>query len=635
MKTSLAAILLAAVLFHGLPSEAETPDSSSVASLADSLFRYWIEDAPTPIPGGVVVVANAGGILFSRGYGMADIEREEPFDPVLTVVRLASVTKIFTAMAVAQLAVGGAVDLDEPAENHLAGLRIHSPTGVDVTPRHLLTHTAGFDESMIGLKSRHARDIPPLADFLAGCIPPVVREPGTAFCYSGIGVSIAARIVETVSGEPYEAYVRERILDPLGMGDTGFETNEFPGKLLMGQYEYSSDDAARFVRVEKDFVNIRGSAGMRSTAADMGRFIGMMLGEATVPAGTAGAGIVPDGIAPGVVDLMLTPNVVSCPGLPRSMGLAWHLERRGETVVAYHAGGNRGAGCFVCVAPSLDVGFFVAWNHDAGGGLQRSFADAFLDRFVGPVCLPEPETPASIAAQGSSAPDPRRLAGSWRYLPHSQETVEKFARFPDGGLAIAAGTGDTLLVGGRVFTKRGAGIFVHPPTGESLCFFGGDTGRPAYVSWNGLHTFRRLPWYEEPSFTVPFLVVCVSLLVSILVRPVAESVMRLAGRGTGPAGLEKSAGETTAAMLLVFLPLARAGARSAGLVFGPSPAFAAVMAIPILALLPASLFAWRVVDAWRSGRGSLAGRIHQSVVFAGILGCYWIFHAQRLLGWRW
>lgn len=639
MKTLLLfLVFLAAVAVFPAGAAPLRPDSSSIASFADSLFDYWIARSPTPIPGGVVAVANKRGTIFARGYGMADIEREEPFDPSTTAVRLASVTKIFTATAIAQLAAEGRIDIDAPAERYLAGLRFSSPFDTDVTVRHLLTHAAGFDESTIGLKTRTPEEIPSLADFLAGSLPPVVREPGTTFSYSNIGISLAARILETTTGEAFESIVRRRIFLRLDMPGTVFETEPpRPGTRLMRRYEYEGGGSMRFVPVERDYVKIRGSAGLRSTALDMSRFIRACLGGVD---GVTLSGTVERATPPRAgISLAMEEHFAPCPALPRSMGLGWHRERRGGTIVAWHAGGNRGAGCFLFVAPERDLGFFIAWNHAAGSALQRAFLDGFVSRFAGPVDAPSPLSRARESG-GDNPPaaqepidDATNLSGNWRYLPHSQTTIAKFARFPDGGLSIEAGPGDTLLVGGRPFVPADGGAFVYPPTGESLCFYGGGAGRPEYVSWNGLHTFRRLSALEKPATAMTIVVSSVLALVSLLALSIVAGIRNLAGKTARPRRV--GAGSVCAAMLLIFLPLVRLGASSQEMMFDPPLSLKLLLAVPLVAIVPGAVFALRVFDEWRRGESPLAGRLHRTIVLAAILLLYWMMHAQNLLGWRW
>ena len=154
-----------------------------------------------------------------------------------TVFRIASLTKTFTAIAVMQLWEQGLVDLDAPANDYLRTFRL-VPTKASLRPatvRHLLTHTAGVGywrrlsdllQPGVGSGVRAARSgALPLADYYRGGLP-VEVEPGTKWVYSNHGFAALGQIVEDVTGQPLDRYLRERIFDPLGMEHTDLIRSE-------------------------------------------------------------------------------------------------------------------------------------------------------------------------------------------------------------------------------------------------------------------------------------------------------------------------------------------------------------------------------------------------------------------------
>ncbi len=114
------------------------------------------------VPGAVVVVVKDGRVLAQKGYGLADIATGEPVDPERTLFRLASVTKVFTATAVLQLAEQGKVKLGVDAQVYLPGLPLPRTFSRPVTVADLLTHTSGFDERTIGTAAPSGATAPPL-----------------------------------------------------------------------------------------------------------------------------------------------------------------------------------------------------------------------------------------------------------------------------------------------------------------------------------------------------------------------------------------------------------------------------------------------------------------------------------------
>jgi CubicO group peptidase (beta-lactamase class C family) len=179
------------------------------------------------IPGGALAVVRDGRLVLAKGYGLADTEAKIPVAPD-SLFRIASISKPITAVAVLKLVEGGKLDLDAKAFA-LLGLRREKgdPRLDDVTVRHLLQHTGGWDRERSGdpmfLPFRIAEDLgvptPPDAGAILRYMAqrPLDFDPGTHYAYSNFGYCVLGRILEKVSGEPYEDYVRKRVLAPMGI----------------------------------------------------------------------------------------------------------------------------------------------------------------------------------------------------------------------------------------------------------------------------------------------------------------------------------------------------------------------------------------------------------------------------------
>jgi CubicO group peptidase (beta-lactamase class C family) len=232
-----AAVLATAVLLlagAGTASAAESPAPTGAAlpglgafdDAMQTLLRRW------DVPGGSLAVAYEGRLVLARGYGYADTQRRVRVEPV-SLFRLASLSKTVTAVAVLQLVQAGRLGLDDPILPMLgeAGPRpdkIRDRRVRDITVRHLLLHTAGFDREKSGdpvfppravaAARRHKAPLPPdcptvMRDALE---QPLDFAPGARHAYGNIAYCILGRVVERAAGMPYEAYVRERLLMPSG-----------------------------------------------------------------------------------------------------------------------------------------------------------------------------------------------------------------------------------------------------------------------------------------------------------------------------------------------------------------------------------------------------------------------------------
>lgn len=183
-------------------------------------------------PGAALAVARHGRLVYARGFGYADIERKLPVEPQ-SIFRIASVSKPLTAVAVLQLVDRGRLRLDDRMVDRIGidpflphGGTVDSRLG-EVTVRHLLQHTAGWDRDRsfdpIARPRRIAeamgKSLPigpkDVVRYAMGC--PFDSDPGERYAYSNVGYLMLAEIIEAIAGRPYEEHVRQEVLRPLGI----------------------------------------------------------------------------------------------------------------------------------------------------------------------------------------------------------------------------------------------------------------------------------------------------------------------------------------------------------------------------------------------------------------------------------
>src|SRR5690606_9419985 len=176
------------------------------------------------IPGAAVAVVHDGQVLTARGYGWADTGsaggEPRPVDPDRTLFRVGSISKVFVATAVMQLVEQGRIDLDADVERYL-DFPLPRAFAQPVTMRHLLTHTAGFEERIKGLIALDGPG-PDLRETVAVDPPEQVFAPGTVPAYSNYGYALAGYVVERVSGVPFDAYVEQNVIRRAGMTSSTF-----------------------------------------------------------------------------------------------------------------------------------------------------------------------------------------------------------------------------------------------------------------------------------------------------------------------------------------------------------------------------------------------------------------------------
>ncbi len=172
---------------------------------------------------GSVLVAQAGRVLLDRGYGDANLELKVPDSPA-TKYRLGSITKQFTAAAILLLQQRGQLRVNDPVAKYLPD----APAAWShVTIFNLLTHTSGIPNYSDLPDFDATKALPATPEQLVARFrdQPLQFEPGTAWRYSNSGYTLLGYLIERISGEPYAQFLRENIFEPLGMRDTGYDSN--------------------------------------------------------------------------------------------------------------------------------------------------------------------------------------------------------------------------------------------------------------------------------------------------------------------------------------------------------------------------------------------------------------------------
>jgi CubicO group peptidase (beta-lactamase class C family) len=172
---------------------------------------------------GTALVAENGKVIYKSGFGMANMEWSIPNAPD-TRFRLGSITKQFTAVLTLQLVEQGKIKLDGKITDYLPEYR--KDIGEKVTIHHLLTHTSGIPSytSQPGFFENVSRNPFKVADFVTKYTSGNFEfEPGSKFSYNNSGYFLLGAIIEKVTGKSYEQVLKENILDPLGMKNTGYD----------------------------------------------------------------------------------------------------------------------------------------------------------------------------------------------------------------------------------------------------------------------------------------------------------------------------------------------------------------------------------------------------------------------------
>jgi CubicO group peptidase (beta-lactamase class C family) len=216
---------------------------------------------------GVVSIAQGGKIIYTGGYGMANIELNVPNTPKMKF-QIGSITKQFTAAAIMQLAERGLLNVNDPISKYLPDYP--KPNGEKITIRHLLTHTSGTpnytDISSVWMRRSLLIAIPELLATFSSL--PLEFEPGTQFKYSNSGYTLLGVIIEKVSGEAYDKYLQKHIFEPLEMKNSGYDNRR---TVIMNRAAgYTVDTAGNFINAAYcDMTTVFSAGALYSTVGDM------------------------------------------------------------------------------------------------------------------------------------------------------------------------------------------------------------------------------------------------------------------------------------------------------------------------------------------------------------------------------
>lgn len=278
------ALAPAPILGQSRPSSIAPParfaDPDRLAKLRTALpeiDRIMLEFAErSHVPGigyGIVV---DGNVVHLNVAGYRELASRAPVD-TSTVFRIASMSKSFAAVSILQLRDAGKLSLDDLAERYvpeLAGLRYPTTDSPKLTIRLLLSHSEGFPEDNPWGDQQLSATNEDMARMMKGGIP-FSTAPGTSYEYSNFGFAILGRIVANVSGMPYPRYLREKVLDPLGMHVTTLEAATVPAARLAHGYRRQDDGWREEPQLPDGAFGPMG--GMLTSISDLGRWVGFML----------------------------------------------------------------------------------------------------------------------------------------------------------------------------------------------------------------------------------------------------------------------------------------------------------------------------------------------------------------------
>ncbi|MEC0090721.1 serine hydrolase [Paenibacillus macquariensis] len=603
---------------------ADLNDVAQLTAFIDGIMNVHMDNFK--IPGAVISIVKDGKSLFSKGYGYSNIKDGTLVDPETNLFRIASTTKLFTWTAVMQLVEQGKIDLDTDVNRYLTTMTIPETYPQPITMRHLMTHTAGFEEGGVGYQiTTDMKKLPvSISETLAKHIPARVRPPGEMMSYSNYGAALAGLIVEEVSGMAYNDYIQKYIFEPLDMKHATVQ-EPVPASLepyaVLGYARENGQYATRPLTFEGGF---RPAGSGSVSANDMAHFMIAHLQD-----GRYGDQQM---LKPETVKLMHSPSFQFDKRLP-AMDLGFiEMNMNGLRVIS-HGGADELFNTEVYLVPDKKLGIFVSYSGGDGGVAARGLMQAFFDRYYP---RKEDNQPPTSAMLENSV---QKYAGSYQFTRRNHSDIDKFFNFltkisvtvSENRLSIGSGTEQ------QVYAPIGTDLFQEVGGTNKMGFRTDAEGKVTYLF---LDVFNPLPLEPTPlidqtKFWLPLLGISVIMFISVLVGfAYRRREMREMPKGQKWA-LRFSA--TTSAWGLVTLVATFLVVLNMDLIVRLSritQSLQIYLFMPIILVgLTVALLVLSVL-AWKNKYWTVLKRVHYTLVALSAVSLSVFFYHWNLLGWH-
>jgi len=329
------AALLAVVGLVGVTSAQTPPVDSARALFRAHLARYHV-------PGASIAVARHGAIVWSEGFGMANLELGVAATP-RTRFRIGSISKTLTSIAVAALWQEGKLDLDAPVQRYVPTF---PDKGYPITTRQLAGHLSGIPHYNAAdiVNAVHYPTVTAALDKFRD--RPLLFVPGERYAYSSFGWNLISAVVEGAAGAEFLGEMQRRVFDPFGMGET---IADHYARIIPGRTAFYLVDSAGAVSngPAVDNSDVWAGGGFLSTADDLVRFAHGVVTARSIDDRTR--------------ELLFTPMTTAA-GQSTGYGLGWRVTALGGRRAVGHGGSHVGAAAYLLVVPELGLAVAMLSN---------------------------------------------------------------------------------------------------------------------------------------------------------------------------------------------------------------------------------------------------------------------------------
>ncbi|WP_417317780.1 serine hydrolase domain-containing protein [Emcibacter sp.] len=571
------------------------------------------------IPAVTVSIVKDGKLIFAKGYGTADFEEKRPVDAETSLFRIGSTSKLFTWTSVMQQVERGNLDLDTDVNKYLKTFQIPDTFDEPITLRHILTHTAGFEEGALGYLIQYTKEgTLPLAEAMAKYVPARINPPGKYSSYSNYATALAGLIVQNVTGVPFNDYVKQNIFDPLGMEHATFD-EPLPEHLQKDMTTaYKRENGVQTPQPFEFISSFAPAGAVSASAVDMSKFMLAHLNEGRL----GEARILKTETAKQMHSTIFRPD-------ERLGGMAhgFYEERLNGHRLIGHGGDTMFFHTNMLLDDAEDLGIFVSYMTPEGSKGRNEFIPAFYNYYY-------PEELKSITPSADFDARADKYAGSYIFWRRNESGFEKSLGLLSNGLSVAPTGEGTLLIAGlfepRQYVEIGENLF-RQVDGTNIIAFGEDENgvvKDLFIDQYPFMAARRAPAFEGSLFKMILPLASLALFLTVwvgwLYRRKEFKTMQKAERQA----IALSLG-TSAAFLLFVVSLGIIMVAQFDELFVDIPVtLTLTLILPLVGILLTAGMVYFAVRVWKDKFWRLGRRIHYTLVTLGavymVIFCwYW------------
>lgn len=498
-------LLTALLIVHGCSlahaAEYDINNSAQVEAFVDGALVPLMKQAHSQ--SAVIVIKKGDDVILSKGYGLENIAEGKAIDPQTSMFRPGSISKLFTWLSVMQLVEQGKLDLDSDVNKYLKRFQIKdSFPGMPVTLRHIMTHTAGFEDGGFGyLIVKDPSKIMPLWQALKKYQPERVYSPGERIAYSNWATALAGLIIENTSGEDFYSYVENHFFIPLGMQYATFR-EPIPTPLAEHEAKPYLFENGSYVAQDYELIGNFAPAGSAAVSAgDMVKFGEMIL--------NGGSYNNHQFLKSETIQYMLDNGYVKDPRI-HGMGLGFIKTAYGNANVKDfgHSGATTLFYSYLGLSQQQDLVMFLSVSADRK--VLNTFLDTFYQAFY-PKPLPNIAAPEDFASYG------HKYEGIYTKSRSNFSKIDSFFMLAMGTTKVTLMPDNTLLIGEDRYVEEQPNLFRALYRQRRAVFLENDEGEITGFVWDGAQTseFYRAKWWHDASLN--YLLLGAALLAWLLV----------------------------------------------------------------------------------------------------------------------